>query len=201
MGTQVLIRDRCRKIGRTYRTPVLLFGTVNLESWQARYTWVFFQFCVDSYEKLENMDCKGRTRFETDCGLFGICGECYGAGRGGQRAPLLFLPIDGCQYSTVRWLIRSSEFIRNENTTNLVRHPGTTIDTRCQQQRFSQRPAEHSGRTTHRAFVRCRAHPWRLCRPVVVCPTAFPFLPLQSLFLVYGCPRLATTDKAQSNLS
>jgi hypothetical protein len=31
----------------------LLFRTANLEIWQARYTWVLFQFCVDSYEKLD----------------------------------------------------------------------------------------------------------------------------------------------------
>ena len=77
---------------------MLLFGTANLEIWQAQYTWFFFQLSVDSYEKLENMDCKGRTRFERDDRFFGICGERYGAGRGEQRAPLLFLPIDGCQY-------------------------------------------------------------------------------------------------------
>jgi hypothetical protein len=49
----VLIQDGAGTIGRTYRTSALLFRTANLEIWQARYTWVLFQFCVDSYEKLD----------------------------------------------------------------------------------------------------------------------------------------------------
>ena len=57
-------------IGRTHRAPALLFRTANLEIWQARYTWVFFRFCVYSYEEPENTDCKGRTRFERDGRLF-----------------------------------------------------------------------------------------------------------------------------------
>lgn len=40
-------------MGRTYRTSALLFRTANLEIWQAWYTWVFFQFCVDCYEKVD----------------------------------------------------------------------------------------------------------------------------------------------------
>jgi len=40
-------------IGRTYRKSALLFRTANLEIWQAWYTWVFFQFCVDGYQKLD----------------------------------------------------------------------------------------------------------------------------------------------------
>ena len=41
------------KIGRTYRTSALLFCAANFEIWQARYTWVFLQFCVDNYEELK----------------------------------------------------------------------------------------------------------------------------------------------------
>ena len=40
------------KIGWTYRTSALLFCAANFEIWQARYTWVFLQFCVDNNEEL-----------------------------------------------------------------------------------------------------------------------------------------------------
>jgi hypothetical protein len=106
-------------------------------------------------------------------------------------------------------MIRFSEFIGNKERHKTRAASGTTMDCfitvlRCRQQRLdqlSQRPAELSGRTTQRVFVRCRVHSWHLCRPVVVFPTASPFLPLQSLFLICGCPRLATIDKAQSTPS
>jgi hypothetical protein len=55
-------------IGRTYRTSALPFRTANLEIWQARYTWVFFQFCVDSYEKLD------RTRISNARGALDLRG-------------------------------------------------------------------------------------------------------------------------------
>jgi hypothetical protein len=41
-----------RKARRTYRAPALLFRAAKFEIWQARYTWIFLQLCVDSDEEL-----------------------------------------------------------------------------------------------------------------------------------------------------
>ena len=53
---------------QTYGTSSLHFRTANLEIWQARYTWVFFQFCVDGYE---TFDC---TRTSTARGALDLRG-------------------------------------------------------------------------------------------------------------------------------
>jgi hypothetical protein len=55
-------------VGRTFRTTALLFRTGNLEILQARYTWVFVQFCVGSYEK------RDRTRISTARGALDLRG-------------------------------------------------------------------------------------------------------------------------------
>lgn len=85
-------------MGETYRTSALLFRAANLEVWQARHTWIFFQFCGDGCKKL---DCT-RTSTGRDAldlrgtfGFFESVESVTGAGRGGKQTRLLFLPIAG----------------------------------------------------------------------------------------------------------
>jgi hypothetical protein len=47
----MLSKTNARMIRRTYRAPALHFCAANFKIWQARYTRVFFQFCVNSCEK------------------------------------------------------------------------------------------------------------------------------------------------------
>src|SRR6266436_1416576 len=159
----------------TYRTSALLFCAANLEIWQAGYTWVFFQFCVDGDEGL------GCTRISTAMGALDL--------RGTDRFLASAASVTGLDGE-------KSDF---PYCSFPLRVGGDGVgDESCFQRIYWKKTPQNVPQNTG---VRCRARSWRLCRLVVVFPTPFPFPPLRHPFLVYGCPRLATIDKAQSTPS
>jgi hypothetical protein len=92
----VLIKDRYQNDRRTYRKSALLFRAANLEIWQARYTWVLFQFCVDSHEKL---DCtristaKDALDLRVTVGFFASAESVTGLGEENSEFPYFFFPL------------------------------------------------------------------------------------------------------------
>jgi len=102
------------RIGRTYRASALLFRTANFEIWQARYTWVFLQFCVDSDEKLDCMRIRGALDLRGTIGFFASIESVTNLNKKESIFPYYSFPwrVDG-DGAVKR--IRFSEFMWTEN--------------------------------------------------------------------------------------
>ena len=114
------------KIGWTYRASALLFRAANSEIWQARYTWVFLQFCGDNYEELvctRISNARGALDLSGTVGFFASAECVRGLDKKDRHFPYYSLPWRVGGDGVVK-KIRFSEFML---TTEGGPHSGTTM--------------------------------------------------------------------------